>query len=238
MTVKFEQLAQRTTPGAVYDAIKAHILDGTLPAGGQLREAHIAADMGISRAPLREALTKLEEDGLIVKIAFRGAFVAEVSAETIAEIATLRVLVEPYAVELSKDLIRGDRRSDLDAAVKNLHEATDRKDVAASIDAHLQFHRLFYVCAGNKLLLEMWEGWESKLRLFFAADHRAFPDLHDVATEHEKLAHLILTADMDNVRRELAHHIHAAPGHSVSEDSNAPSEAKDGNRPPPTAIPA
>jgi DNA-binding GntR family transcriptional regulator len=238
MTVKFEPLAQRTTPGAVYDAIRARILDGTLPAGGQLREAHIAADMGISRAPLREALTKLEEEGLIVKIAFRGAFVAEVSAETIAEIACLRVLVEPYAVELCTDLIRGDRRLDLDAAVKNLHQATGRKDVAASIDAHLQFHLLFYVCAGNKLLLEMWEGWESKLRLFFAADHRAFPDLQDVATEHEKLAQLILTADMDDVRRELSHHIHAAPGHSVSEDLKAPSETKDGNRPPPTAVPA
>ena len=52
--------------------------------------AHIAADLGISRSPLREALTRLEEEGLIVKIPFRGAFVVEVSARDVAEIASIR----------------------------------------------------------------------------------------------------------------------------------------------------
>ena len=74
-------LEQRTTtPDGVYRVLRAAILDGTVPAGGQLREAHIAADLGISRSPLREALTRLEEEGLVVKIPFRGAFVVEVSA--------------------------------------------------------------------------------------------------------------------------------------------------------------
>lgn len=238
MTVRFEPLAQSTTPRAVYEVIRERILDGTLPAGSQLREAHIAADMGVSRSPLREALSKLEEDGLIVKVAFRGAFVAEVSAETIAEIAALRVLVEPYTVELSRECIRGDRRGELDTAIQNLHAATDDNDVAASIDAHLQFHRLFYVCSGSHLLLQMWEGFESKLRLFFAADHRAFPDLHDVATEHEKLADLILTASLEDVRRELAHHIHGAPGTPVSDQTNAPASAKSDAADPPAFTPA
>ena len=66
---KFEWLEQRTTtPDGVYRTLRAAILDGTVPPGGQLREAHIAADLGISRSPLREALSKLEEEGLVVKI--------------------------------------------------------------------------------------------------------------------------------------------------------------------------
>ena len=57
---KFKWLEQRTTtPEGVYRVLRAAILDGTVPAGGQLREAHIAADLGISRSPLREALSKL-----------------------------------------------------------------------------------------------------------------------------------------------------------------------------------
>src|SRR5690242_18347721 len=78
---KFEWQEQRmTTPDGVYRTLRAAILDGTVPPGGRLREAHIAADLGISRSPLREALTKLEEEGLVVKIPYRGAFVVEVSA--------------------------------------------------------------------------------------------------------------------------------------------------------------
>ncbi|GAA2386601.1 GntR family transcriptional regulator [Streptomyces coeruleofuscus] len=67
MAHKFEWQEQRTTtPDGVYRVLREAILDGTVPPGGQLREAHIAADLGISRSPLREALTRLEEDGLVV----------------------------------------------------------------------------------------------------------------------------------------------------------------------------
>ena len=74
--------------------------------GEQLRETHIAADLGISRSPLREALTKLEEEGLVVKVPFRGSFVVEVSAREVAEIAAIRLLVEPYAAELAAPTLR------------------------------------------------------------------------------------------------------------------------------------
>ena len=56
MDAKFTWLERTTTPDGVYRVLRAAILDGTVPAGGQLREAHIAADLGISRSPLREAL--------------------------------------------------------------------------------------------------------------------------------------------------------------------------------------
>ena len=114
MDPKFEWLEQRTTtPEGVYRVLRAAILDGTVPPGGQLREAHIAADLGISRSPLREALTRLEEEGLIVKIPFRGAFVVEVSAQDVAEIASIRLLVEPYAGELLLEALRGPERPTL-----------------------------------------------------------------------------------------------------------------------------
>ena len=68
------------TPEGVYRVLRVAILDGSVPPCGQLRKTHIAADLGISRSPLREALTRLEEEGMVVKIPFRGAFVAQVSA--------------------------------------------------------------------------------------------------------------------------------------------------------------
>jgi DNA-binding GntR family transcriptional regulator len=222
MTIKFGPLEQETTPDGVYRILRAALLEGRVPPGGQLREAHIAADLGISRAPLREALTKLEEDGLVVKIPFRGAFVAEVSPETIAEIASVRFLVEPYAAELSAEALKTTKKRQMLATIKAMHDAGRKNDIPASIDAHLQFHRLFYECSGHGVLRELWNGWESKLRLFLAADHQSFPELDDVAVAHERLAQLVLNGEIEVFRRELAHHLHSAIGASIEEQANAP----------------
>ena len=203
MDRKFQWQEQRTTtPEGVYRVLRTAILDGTVPPGEQLRETHIAADLGISRSPLREALTKLEEEGLVVKIPFRGSFVVEVSARDVAEIAAIRVLVEPYAAELSAPALRGPEQLRLKQTIEELYRATDTNDIPGSIDAHLRFHRLFYEFSGNAALQSMWNGWENKLRLYLAVDHRSYSDLHDIAVEHEKLAQLALEGDFEGFRQE------------------------------------
>jgi DNA-binding GntR family transcriptional regulator len=211
VNAKFTWQEQRTTtPDGVYRVLRAAILDGTVPPGGQLREAHIAADLGISRSPLREALTRLEEEGLIVKIPFRGAFVAEVSARDVAEIASVRLLVEPYAAELAAEALRGPGRPELLRAIEELDRATEKNDIPASIDAHLRFHRLFYDLSGHGVLQGLWNGWESKLRLYLTVDHRTYSDPHDIAAEHERLVATALEGDLDGFRQELARHFQSA----------------------------
>ena len=212
MSGTFEGLERTTTPEGVYRVLRAAILDGTVPPGGQLRERDISSDLGISRSPLREALTRLEEEGLIVRVPFRGAFVVEVSAEEVAEISSVRLLVEPYAGELAADALRGSERPRLMKVLEELRRATDDADIPASIDAHLQFHRLFYELSGHGVLRGLWNGWESKLRLYLAVDHRTYGDLHEIAVEHEKLAEAALTGDADTIRRELASHFRSALG--------------------------
>jgi DNA-binding GntR family transcriptional regulator len=211
LTAKFGWLEQRTTtPEGVYRVLRTAILDGAVPPGGQLREAHIAADLGISRSPLREALTRLEEEGLVVKIPFRGAFVVEVSVQDVAEIASVRLLVEPYAAELSLEALRGRERPELMRTIEDLNRATKESDIPASIDAHLRFHRLFYDLSGHSILQDLWSGWESKLRLYLTMDHRTYSDLQDVAVEHERMAAAALAGDMDAFRREVSLHFRAA----------------------------
>jgi DNA-binding GntR family transcriptional regulator len=211
MDTPFEWHEKRTTtPDGVYRVLRAAILDGSVPPGGQLREAHIAADLGISRSPLREALTRLEEDGLVVRIPFRGAFVVEVSAQDVAEIASIRLRVEPYAGELAMDALRGRERPTLMRTVEDLNRATDDNDIPASIDAHLRFHRLFYDFSGHSILQNLWNGWESKLRLYLAVDHRSYSDVHDIAREHERLVACVLEGDVDGFRQEVAHHFPSA----------------------------
>ena len=207
----FQWHEQRTTtPDGVYRVLRAAILDGSMPPGGQLREAHIAADLGISRSPLREALTRLEEEGLVVKVPFRGAFVVEVSAKDVAEIASIRLRVEPYAGELSMEALRGQHRSLLMQTVEDLDRATRDNDIPASIDAHLRFHGLFYDFSGHSVLQDLWKGWESKLRLYFALDHRSYSNVHDIAREHEGLVKHVLAGDVEGFQREVAVHFPSA----------------------------
>jgi DNA-binding GntR family transcriptional regulator len=224
MDVTFGWHEQRTTtPEGVYRVLRAAILDGTVPPGGQLREAHIAADLGISRSPLREALTRLEEEGLVVKIPFRGAFVVEVSAADVAEIASVRLCVEPYAGELSMEALRGPDRPTLVQTLEDLARATEQNDIPASIDAHLRFHRLFYDLSGNSILRGLWSGWESKMRLYLAADHRSYPDVHDIAREHEGMVRCVLEGDVDGFGREVARHFPSAlAGRSAGRGIPAP----------------
>jgi DNA-binding GntR family transcriptional regulator len=210
MEQKFAGLERTTTPEGVYRVLRAAILEGTVPPGGQLRERDIADDLGISRSPLREALTRLEEEGLIVKVPFRGAFVVEVSAQDVAEIASIRLLVEPYAGQLAVEALRGPERPRLMQTIQELHRATETNDIPASIDAHLGFHRLFYDLSGHGILRDLWNGWESKLRLYLTVDHRSYSDLHDIAVEHERLAAVALEGDTDVFRQELAQHFQSA----------------------------
>lgn len=208
--VKLKPLRQSTTPDDVYRVLRQAILDGGLPAGSQLREAHIAGDLGISRAPLREAFRRLEEEGLVIKIPFRGAFVAEVSSQTINEIAALRLLIEPYAAELAAEELRGRRRPQFLRAVDALTRATREENVAATIDAHLQFHRLFYEYSGNDMLLALWDAWESRIRLFLVAEHQSYENLGELGVAHEQLAQILLDGDPSEVKEELVEHLHSA----------------------------
>ena len=222
MDLKLGGLQRTTTPEGVYRVLRTAILDGSIPPGGQLRERDIATDLGISRSPLREALTRLEEEGLIVKFPFRGAFVVEVSAQDVAEIASIRLLVEPYAGELALEALRGPERPTLARAVEQFRRAAEENDLPASIDAHLQFHRLFYDLSGHSVLRGLWNGWETKLRLYLSVDHRSYSDLHDIAVEHERLAAVALEGDTEVFRRELANHFRAALGAGTQQPERPP----------------
>jgi DNA-binding GntR family transcriptional regulator len=206
----FEPLDQQTTPVAVYERLRRAILDGRMPAGSPLREAHIAKDFGISRSPLREALHRLEEEGLAEKIPYRGTYVAQVSADTIAEIARVRMLVEPYVVEQALPALRAEQRLPLLEAIDALRRAARSGDPVATIDAHLSFHGLFYRHCGNTVLRDLWLSWRSKLQLFFIADHGAFDDPAEVFAVHGDFIDAVLSEDVAGLRDHVISHIHGA----------------------------
>ena len=101
--------------------------------------------------------------------------------------------------------------------IDELYPATDTKDIPASVDAHLRFHRLFYEFSGNAALQSLWCGWENKLRLYFAVDHPTYSDLHEIAIKHERLAAFALDGDIDAFGQEMASQFRNALGVNIDE---------------------
>lgn len=223
--VSFGPIEQRTTPGSVAHVLRTAILDGTLAPGSQLREIPLAADLGVSRAPLREALGILADEGLVVKYPYRGAFVAEVSATGMSEIASLRKRLEPYAIELAIPRLTGTSRIKVTRALEDMAIGADNNDVTATVDAHMAFHRAFYELSEHKLLLDLWKSWEAQLQMFFSADHQAFADLHDMVEEHERLLSVIDRGDIEEITQEIAVHVHSPSPAEVAAEATASADA-------------
>lgn len=97
-------LVVRTLPDRIVELVRDRILDGTVPAGASLRQDALASELGVSKIPLREALARLEEEGLIASQANRGFFVRPLSATEAEEVYALRLTLEPEAVAASADV--------------------------------------------------------------------------------------------------------------------------------------
>lgn len=218
--MEFTPLRQQTAPEAAVLAIRGAIFSGALPQGSQLREVQIAQEMGISRGPLREALRKLEEEGLVVKVPFRGSFVAEVTEDVINEIISLRVRLEPYAVERALPRLLGAEEHRLTEANDALEAAARSGDVVASLESHLAVHRLFYELADHRALLGLWNDWEARLRLFLGADHSAFGHLDRIYADHRRLDAVIRAGDLEAITAELVLHISNGPRHVHEADDD------------------
>ena len=223
--VTLGRIEQRTTPGSVAHVLRSAILDGTLAPGSRLRETHLATDLGVSRAPLREALAMLADEGLVVKFPYRGAFVAEVSAAGMAEIASLRKRLEPYAIELAMPKLTGSNRIKVTRPLEDMAIGADNKDLTATIDAHMAFHRAFYELSGHKLLLDLWHSWEAQLQMFFSADHQAFSDLHDMVADHVRLLSIIDHGDLAEIAHEIGIHVHGPTASAVEAEAAATRDA-------------
>ncbi|CAH2598945.1 GntR family transcriptional regulator [Rhodovastum atsumiense] len=147
-----------TVVEAVTDALRARILSAELPEGAQLRQETLAAELGVSRIPLREAFRRLESEGLVTIMPHRGAIVSVLSLDDIAELFDLRAMLEP---ELVRRAIPHQTELTLARAEHILADyaaALERSDVAAWGTLNSQFHLALYEPSGRARSLALVHG--------------------------------------------------------------------------------
>ncbi len=136
----FERRRQRPLVLEVRDELERIILDGEIAAGERLNEAELAAQMGVSRGPVREAARTLAHDGLLTTVANQGVFVRELSIEDALELYDLRALIAGYLCARVAD--RAERRinADLRRAVTEMARAIEDSDESRYFALNLAFH--------------------------------------------------------------------------------------------------
>jgi DNA-binding GntR family transcriptional regulator len=192
--------------------LRSEILSGALAPGERLVEEQLRARFGTSRAPLREALRLLGQQGLVEHLPRRGVRVAELSARDIEELFSLRDALERFALQCAL----GEGRSAdpaglvaLDAAVQRMDVAVHSGDALGQDAAHRAFHTGLVALAGHRHLFETYEPVILKLQLYMATNMRREADEHPPESgpaRHRRLYDAVAGGDLDVVLAELTAH--------------------------------
>ena len=208
-----EPRPDRSLSDVVAERIRAAIRSGDHQPGERLVERRIAARLGISHIPVREALARLEEEGLIVRLPRRGARVAELSPRMLQEISSLRVVLEQFVVaRVQRDWSSSSAHGQLQEIVDNMVTAASNGDVNAVHELDQRFHETLWELADHRILLDVAAQLRGRTNHFFraAAASLGRDELRRHAESHRLLVDVI--ASGDRPAAELAMKVHIETG--------------------------
>ena len=150
----------------IRDTLVSRILDGTYPAGTQLKELHLAREFDVSQAPIREALRELEGSGLVSSQRFRGTRVKGADFAEMRESYELRMMLEMRSVSLAAPYEQ-QLLDDLGQYLRGMEVAVKADDSEGYIDNALRFHRRLVESSGNRTFLGVWDSllWDIRGRI-------------------------------------------------------------------------
>jgi len=189
--------------------LRQEILSGVLPPGERLKEELLTQRYGISRAPLREALRELAQQGLIEHLPRRGVRVVELSATDADELFGLRDVLERYAVGLALAQPGAASLTGVSDAWQEMAQAARSGNAFAENDAHQRFHVEVVALAGQRHLLQAFEPVILKLQLHMATNLRLEAEHRDAAEgveRHRRLLEAIATGELPRALEALASH--------------------------------
>ncbi|MCR6483054.1 GntR family transcriptional regulator [Amycolatopsis sp. OK19-0408] len=193
-----------------YEELRRRILAGELVQGQPISQEQLAAELGVSTTPLREALRRLDAEGLVHLDAHRDARVTQLNAEEARSLFEIREKLDPLAAKLAAS-----RRTDADiaaieAALKEL-EPLSASTGFESLLVHRAFHRSVYTASHNPLLSSLLEGLWDKADRYRLIGLRAKPDSAEdserVRREHLAIAEAVISGDARAAEQAMKKHV-------------------------------
>ncbi len=191
----------------VFNTLRKAILTGQLKPGERLMEVHLANRLGVSRTPIREAIRKLELEGLVVMIPRRGAEVARITEKSLKDVLEVRRAMDALSVELACDRISEEELQKLEAACKTFAEATKGKDAAVIAKADVALHDIIVQAAGNQRLCQLVNNLAEQMyryRFVYIKDESQHEKL---IAEHQEIFESILERNKERAANAARIHI-------------------------------
>ncbi|MCI8374722.1 MAG: GntR family transcriptional regulator [Lachnospiraceae bacterium] len=191
----------------VFQTLRQAILHGELKPGERLMEIHLAERLGVSRTPIREAIRKLELEGLVVMIPRRGAVVASITEKDLKDVLEVRRTLEILAGEVACERITPELLMELKSAGEEFGRLKETEDANRLAEADVRFHEIIYEATGNARLIHILNNLREQMyryRLEYLKDKGSHERLHQ---EHREIYNGIKNGDKSVVGKAVCVHI-------------------------------
>ncbi|SEF10913.1 GntR family transcriptional regulator [Jiangella alba] len=193
----------------VAEILREAITSGRLKPGDRLVELDLAAELGTSRAPVREALRQLEQEGLIASYPYRGSEVLGVSQDEVEQVLVpIRITLERFAFGKALEKLTDADLTALQGMVDDMLVAASAGEAEQLVDLDIRFHELVITRSEQRHCLQMWKTIQPRVRAYFRRDAPAHADPADVARQHQELLDVLRGGDRDAVLDAVERHIH------------------------------
>lgn len=183
------------------------LIFGRLHPGQRINEADLARQLGISRNPIREAIRRLEERGLLVAVSRKGTFVRTFLRDDVDDIFSFRVVVERFAVEQALPRMTDADIDRIASFVDAMEAAAHAVDEMAFVENDLAFHLEICRLSNNRQTLHAFTNIQAEVQMLIMLAERQFDSLMAAAVDHWPVVEALRTRDADKATDAITHHI-------------------------------
>lgn len=191
----------------VFNTLRRAILRGELKPGERLMEIPLAEKLGVSRTPIREAIRKLELEGLVTMIPRRGAEVASITEKSLRDVLEVRRELDAFSCELACDRITAAGLEMLRLACEEFAQATRSRDAALIAKADVKVHNIIVHATGNERLMEMINSLSEQMYRYRFEYIKDTDNYDELVEEHRLIYESILKKDKETAAKVAKTHI-------------------------------
>ena len=209
MSMDFEVTMNEYLPlrDVVFNTLRRAILRGELKPGERLMEIQLANKLGVSRTPIREAIRKLELEGLVLMVPRKGAEVAEITEKNLRDVLEVRCALEELAVQLACDRIDPERMQQLLDAAAHIRDILGTADITELGEADEAFHDVIFQATDNRRLIQLLNNLREQMyryRIEYLKKKECYPQLLE---EHAAIIQAIREHDKAKATEITVQHI-------------------------------
>ncbi len=205
--IDFRIQGHRPLREVVYEELKKSILTGRIPPGTRMMEVNMAEEMGVSRTPVREAIRKLEKEGLVEIEPRRGAYVSDISVKEMVDTLVVREVLESLATSLAAENRSQEDVSKLEKMTSEYSDAIVEGDMEKIIHVDERFHSAIVDMSGNKTLIQLFEPVQEFALRFRYLYYDNFARYENMPTEHMNIVEAIRSGDVETAKKVSDRHV-------------------------------